>query len=88
MTRRVGARQAAYMNLLLVRSREEDDIVNPPRILTGYDIMSELGLPEGPGHRPGAEALPEAQGAGDVQDREAGAGLRGEVRRSEGKSLD
>jgi putative nucleotidyltransferase with HDIG domain len=64
------ARQVAYMNSLLVRSREEDGIVNPPRILTGRDIMSELGLPEGPAIGQALEALREAQGAGEVRDRE------------------
>jgi tRNA nucleotidyltransferase/poly(A) polymerase len=71
MTAEGWSRQVAYMNSLLVRSREEEGIVHPPRLLTGDDIMSTLGLREGPAIGRYIEALQEAQAAGDVASREA-----------------
>jgi hypothetical protein len=59
------------MNSLLVRSTEEEGIVHPPRLLTGDDIMSILGLREGPAIGRYIEALQEAQAAGEVASREA-----------------
>jgi putative nucleotidyltransferase with HDIG domain len=70
LTRAAWSRQVAYMNSLLVRSREEEGIVHPPRLLTGHDIMSTLGVPEGPAIGRLLEALQEAQAAGEVQDRD------------------
>jgi putative nucleotidyltransferase with HDIG domain len=58
-----------YMNSLLVRSYDDAGIVNPPRLLTGRDIMRELGLPEGPRIGRHLEALREAQAAGEVASR-------------------
>lgn len=60
-----------YMNSLLVRSKEEEGIVSPPRLLTGRDIMQRLGLREGPEIGRLLDALEEAQAAGEVIDREA-----------------
>ncbi|HEY8171748.1 MAG TPA: HD domain-containing protein [Dehalococcoidia bacterium] len=66
-----GWRQhVGYMNSLLVRSFEDDGIVNPPRLLTGHDIMFELGLPEGPRIGELLEAVREAQATGEVHDRQ------------------
>ncbi|MBF6599226.1 MAG: HD domain-containing protein [Dehalococcoidia bacterium] len=70
MTPEGWRRQAAYMNSLIVRSFEDEGIVQPPRLLTGYDIMSELGLTEGPLVGRLLGVLEEAQAAGDVRDRE------------------
>jgi putative nucleotidyltransferase with HDIG domain len=70
MTRDGWSRQVAYMNGLLVRSKEEEGIVHPPRLLSGHDIMSELELPEGPAVGRLLAAIEEAQAAGDVHDRE------------------
>ena len=70
MTEQGFARQAAYMNSLLVRSSEDAGIMHPPRLLTGYDIMSALGLPPGPAIGRLLAALEEAQGAGEIADRE------------------
>lgn len=58
-----------YMNSMLVRSIEEDAIVHPPRLVDGHDIMSALGLPEGPIIGKLLAALEDAQGAGEVMDR-------------------
>ncbi|TAK62788.1 MAG: HD domain-containing protein, partial [Dehalococcoidia bacterium] len=70
MTREGWSRQAAYMNGLLVRSKEEEGIIQPPRLVSGHDIMSVLGLPEGPAIGRLLEALREAQAAGEVHDTE------------------
>jgi putative nucleotidyltransferase with HDIG domain len=70
MSRDGWSRQVAYMNGLLVRSKEEEGIVHPPRLLSGQDIMSELELPEGPAIGRLLAAIEEAQAAGDVHDRE------------------
>lgn len=71
MTPEGWSRQVAYMNSLLVRSREEEGIVHPLRLLTGDDIMSTLGLREGPAIGRYIEALQEAQAAGDVVSRKS-----------------
>lgn len=63
-------RHVAYMDSLLVRSSREEGIVQPPRLLTGHDIMSEFGLSEGPRIGSLLESLREAQAAGEVADRE------------------
>ncbi|MBI5287507.1 MAG: hypothetical protein HY873_00875 [Chloroflexi bacterium] len=71
MTSGDWSRHVAYMNGLLVRSMEEEGIVDPPRLLTGNDVMRELGMPAGPAIGKLLEALREAQAAGEVHDREA-----------------
>jgi poly(A) polymerase len=70
MTPEEWSSQVAYMNALLVRSREEEGIMQPPRLVSGHDIMSVLGLPEGPAIGRLLEALREAQAAGEVHDAE------------------
>jgi putative nucleotidyltransferase with HDIG domain len=65
------ARQATYMNSLLVRLQGEGGIVHAPRLLNGHDIMSEFGLAEGPRIGQLLEAVREAQAAGEVHDRES-----------------
>jgi putative nucleotidyltransferase with HDIG domain len=70
MTPEGWRRQAAYMNSLLVRSFEDEGIVHPPRLLTGYDIMLQLGLAEGPLIGQLLAALEEAQVGGEIDDRE------------------
>jgi hypothetical protein len=89
MTPEGWRRQAAYMNSLLVRSFEDEGIVHPPRLLTGYDIMSALSLPEGPAIGRLLNALEEAQAAGDVTDREqALAFVKEQVRGAAGRGSD
>jgi putative nucleotidyltransferase with HDIG domain len=68
MTAEGWSRHVGYMNSLLVRSKEEEGIVNPPRFLTGRDIIVKLGLPQGPAIGRLLEALREAQAAGEVTD--------------------
>jgi poly(A) polymerase len=60
------ARHVGYMNRVLVRSHQEEGIVDAPRLLTGRDIIDRLGLPPGPVIGRLLEALREAQAAGDV----------------------
>jgi tRNA nucleotidyltransferase/poly(A) polymerase len=69
MTREGWIQHVGYMNSLLVRSKEEEGIVSPPRILTGRDIISELNVTEGPEIGRLLELLREAQAAGEVTDR-------------------
>lgn len=66
MTSEGWSRHVRYMNSLLVRSMKEEGIVDPPRFLTGDDIISKLGVPEGPAIGRLLEALREAQAAGEV----------------------
>ena len=68
MTSEGWARHVGYMNSLLVRFRKEEGIVDPPRFLTGHDIIVRLGVPEGPVIGRLLEALREAQAAGEVTD--------------------
>jgi putative nucleotidyltransferase with HDIG domain len=75
MTAAGWSRHAGYMNSLLVRSLEEEGIVNPPRLLTGRDIMDKLGIPEGPDVGRLLEAVREAQAAGEVKDVEGALAL-------------
>jgi poly(A) polymerase len=70
MTSEGWARHVRYMNGLLVRSKEEEGIVDPPRLLTGHDIIAKLAVPEGPVVGRLLEALREAQAAGEVTDRD------------------
>jgi putative nucleotidyltransferase with HDIG domain len=62
--------QVRYMNSLLVRSLEQEGIVSAPRLLTGHDIMRELGETGGPRIGRLLEALREAQATGEVTDTE------------------
>lgn len=64
-----------YMNSLLVRSIEGTGILDAPRLVTGHDITSELGLREGPRIGRILEALREAQATGEVHDRDGALAL-------------
>jgi hypothetical protein len=68
MTEDGWRRHVAYMNSLLVRSKEEEGIIDQPQLLDGNDIMKELGAPAGPSIGKLLEALREAQAAGEVTD--------------------
>jgi putative nucleotidyltransferase with HDIG domain len=70
MTSEGWTAQAMYMNSVLVRSREEEGILAPPRLLSGHDIMSALGIEAGPKVGRLLEALREAQAVGEVRDRD------------------
>src|SRR4029078_10370698 len=71
MTSEGWARHVGYMNSVLVRSNEEEGIVDPPRLLTGRDIMMRFAIPEGPIVGSLLEALREAQAAGAGDDTDA-----------------
>ncbi len=49
---------------------EKEKIVNPPKIIDGYDIMKSLGLDAGPRIGELLEAVREAQASGEIEDRE------------------
>ena len=70
LTREGWTAQVEYMNSLLVRSQEEEGIVSRPPLLTGHDIMRELGESGGPRIGWLLEALREAQATGEVTDTE------------------
>jgi len=85
LTKAAWSGQVMYMNSLLVRSVQEEGIVEPPRLLTGHDVMAALGVPEGPLVGRLLEALREAQAAGEVRTREeALAFVRGQAREGSG----
>ena len=71
MTSEGWGQLVGYMHSLLVRSQEEEGIVNAPALLDGHDIMSRFGIAEGPAVGAILEALREAQGAGEITDRDA-----------------
>ncbi|HZP57303.1 MAG TPA: HD domain-containing protein [Dehalococcoidia bacterium] len=73
-----------YMNSLVVRSVEDAGIVHPLRLLTGRDIMSAFGLPEGPRIGRLLAAVEDAQGAGDVRDRDEALALVRRLLQAEG----
>ncbi len=88
MTSEGWVQHVRYMNRLLVRSREEEGIVSPPRLLSGRDIMFELQLAEGPAVGMLLEALLEAQAAGEIADRdEAIAFVKSEFERADARGL-
>ena len=60
----------AYIAHVLARRHEEESIVRPPRLLTGHDIMSELGVGPGPEVGRLLAALEEAQAGGEIASRE------------------
>ncbi|MEX2247493.1 MAG: HD domain-containing protein [Dehalococcoidia bacterium] len=66
LTHESWSRQARYMNSVLVRSYGDEGIVHAPRLLSGRDIMTALGLAEGPAIGRLLSALDEAQAAGEV----------------------
>lgn len=59
----------AYLALVL-RAAFKDEVVPPPRLVTGHDIMAALGIGPGPDVGRLLRAVEEAQEAGDVTTRE------------------
>lgn len=59
-----------YASYLLHERYTDRTIVRPPRLLTGRDVMAELGIGPGPEVGRVLAALEEAQAAGEVCDRE------------------
>ncbi|MBI4345988.1 MAG: HD domain-containing protein [Elusimicrobia bacterium] len=64
-------RHLRLLSLLLKAYFRRAEIVRPPRLLTGHDVMKALGIPPGPAVGKALERLTEAQAAGKVEDREA-----------------
>lgn len=75
MTREGWARQAGYMNGVLVRFLGDEGIVDAPRLLTGRDIMEEFAVAEGPRIGELLEAVREAQAVGEIHDRDGALAL-------------
>lgn len=55
---------------LLQKYFEKENVVNPPRIINGYDIMKSFGLNPGPRIGELLDAVKEAQASGEITDRE------------------
>jgi hypothetical protein len=51
------------------------EVISPPRLISGYDLMEEFGLDEGPRIGELLEAVREAQAAGEVGTKEAALAL-------------
>ncbi|MEX1253003.1 MAG: HD domain-containing protein [Dehalococcoidia bacterium] len=60
----------AYIAHVLARRNQDEAIVRPQRLLTGEDVMEALGIGPGPEIGRLLGSLEEAQGAGDVTDRD------------------
>jgi len=56
--------------LLTAWWEQHDEVVAPPPLLSGHEVMTLLGLPPGPRVGQALEALREAQAAGEVTTRE------------------
>ncbi len=66
-----GWRQhVALVNYILVKRFRETAVVQPPKLLRGDELMSELGLPPGPQIGQMLEVIREAQAAGEVTTKE------------------
>jgi putative nucleotidyltransferase with HDIG domain len=65
-------RHVAIVNYILRKAWEERDVITPPRLIDGDDLMAELGIP--PGKEVGRilELIREGQAAGEVRSREDG----------------
>jgi poly(A) polymerase len=60
----------AYVNQIMARRHLEESLVEPPRLLTGHDIMELLGLQPGPEVGRLLRAIEEAQGSGEIRTRD------------------
>jgi poly(A) polymerase len=65
----------AYVNYVMARRHLEESLAEPVRLLTGHDVMEELGIGPGPEIGRLLRAVEEAQGAGEVHAREEAMGL-------------
>jgi poly(A) polymerase len=63
-------RHVAVIKYILMQRFADETLVAPPRLLTGYDLMEALALSPGPLVGQLLAAVEEAQGAGEVRDRE------------------
>jgi putative nucleotidyltransferase with HDIG domain len=65
----------SLINYMLMQRYQEEALVSPPRLVSGHDLMAELGLAPGPMVGQLREAIREAQAAGEVVDREGALAL-------------
>ncbi|MDY6878532.1 MAG: HD domain-containing protein [Chloroflexota bacterium] len=74
------ARRLEVAETLLTHYFERcEETVTPPPLVTGHDLMAELGLAEGPEIGRLLETLREAQAAGEIKTREAALALAGRL---------
>jgi putative nucleotidyltransferase with HDIG domain len=70
------AKHASVVSRLLTTYyREPHSVVAPPRLVSGRDLMEELGVAAGPGLGRLLEDIREAQAAGEIQTREEALGF-------------
>lgn len=60
----------AYVNHIMARRHLEESLVEPPRLVTGHDVMAALGIGPGPEVGRLLRAVEEAHGAGEIHTRE------------------
>jgi poly(A) polymerase len=65
----------AYTGWILRQRTEQKDSVKPVRLVTGHDLIDELGIEPGPALGQVLDALVEAQAAGEIATREAALAL-------------
>jgi poly(A) polymerase len=63
-------RHVALTSYILEKRLREADVVAPPKLLKGEEVMAALGLPPGPLVGQLLEAVREAQAAGEISTRE------------------
>ena len=73
----------AYVNHVMARRHLEESLVEPPRLLTGHDVMEALALQPGPEVGRLLKAVEEAQGAGEVRTRDEALALVRKLTRPE-----
>ncbi len=72
VTREGWRRHVAIVSYILRKASDERDVIAPPRLIDGDELMAELGIP--PGRELGRilEMIREGQAAGEVRSREDG----------------
>lgn len=70
MTAEAWAGHAAYIRWILAQRARDETLVRPVRLITGHDLITELGLPPGPLLGRLLEAVREAQAVGRVTTRD------------------
>ena len=58
------------VDYLLEKYFEKENVINPPKIIDGYDIIKSFGLSPGPRIGELLDAVKEAQASGEITDRE------------------
>jgi tRNA nucleotidyltransferase/poly(A) polymerase len=75
-------RRLTMVTTLLGTYLEQTDVVAPPPLVNGHDLMAVLDLPPGPEIGRLLEAIREAQAAGEVKTRQAALELAARLRRA------